>query len=329
MSVYLRGLRCYLPRQRRTNDDLVAANPSWQSDKIYAKTGIRSRPIAAEDQTAADLACLAAEALLCEQQIDRATIDGLLFCTQSPDYLLPTTACMLQSRLRLPARCGALDYNLGCSGFTYGLWLARALVLSGSATNVLVLAADTYSRYCDLHDLSTVTIFGDAGSAALISARRDGAWACLGPSVVGTDGRGAENLIVRAGGARLPCCDHAQRPRLAMNGPEIFGFTLAAVQQGIGQLLDAVGWRWDEVDRFLLHQANGFILQRLCDSMRVPAEKLPIDLEETGNTVSASIPLLIERQRNRGLLQPGQRCVLAGFGVGYSWAMTALTWGAR
>jgi 3-oxoacyl-[acyl-carrier-protein] synthase-3 len=197
------------------------------------------------------------------------------------------------------------------------------MIASGSCENVLLVVGDTYSRYCDPHDLATVTIFGDAGAAALIGASPENSLATVGPTVVGTDGRGGENLIVRGGGARSP----GGETRLQMNGPEIFSFTLSAVKAGIGQLLDVMQIGWDDVDLFLLHQANRFMLESLRKAMKIPAERLPIDLEETGNTVSASLPLLMRRAMDRKLFRDGQTCVLAGFGVGYSWAMTGLHWG--
>jgi len=327
MSVFLGGLQYYLPEQISTNEGWTTRHHDWDPARFYEKTGIRRRRIAAVDQTAGDLGYLAAERLLAELSFDRGTIDALLFCTQSPDFFLPATACLLQQRLGLPSTCGAFDYNLGCSGFTYGLWLSRALILSKAVNNVLLIVADTYSKYCDPDDLTTAPIFGDAGAAALISASPRGSLATLGPTVVGTDGRGADNLIVRAGCARLPRSQSSRDTHLYMNGPEIFSFTLSAVKSGIQQLLDRLEVGWDEVDLFLFHQANRFMLQRLRNVMKIPEEKMPIDVEDVGNTVSASIPLLIRRGMDRGLFRPGQRCVMAGFGVGYSWAMSALTWG--
>lgn len=338
MSAYLRAIRYWLPQQCRTNEDLVRLNPTWQADAILAKTGIRSRPVAAEDETAADLGCRAAERLLEETGVERERIDALLFCTQSPDYFLPTTACLLQTRLGLRDTCGAFDFNLGCSGFTYGLWLASALINSQAAENVLLIVADTYSKYCNLHDLATATIFADGAAAALITARESNASAEVGLTVVGTDGRGAEQLIVRAGGARQRA-QEASAPAgpadvqtgpggeyLSMNGPEIFTFTLSRVQAAIQQLLQRINLDWHDVDWFLLHQANRFMLEQLRKKMALPPEKVPIDMETLGNTVSATIPILIARCQQRGQFQAGQHCILAGFGVGYSWAVSYLRW---
>jgi 3-oxoacyl-[acyl-carrier-protein] synthase III len=329
MNCHILGVQYHLPEGRRTNEDLVQANPGWDAEKIFQKTGIRARRVAAVAETAGDLGYLAARRLLDELDFDPARVDVLLFCTQSPDFALPATACLLQERLGLPNSCGAFDFNLGCSGFTYGLWLARSLITSGEAANVLLIVGDTYSKYCNVHDITTATIFGDGAAAALLAAAPEGAIATLGPTVVGTDGRGARNLIFRGGGCRRSqvAATDAEAEHLFMNGPEIFSFTLQAVEGGIRRLLTRINLNPDDVDLFLFHQANRFMLERLRARMRIPEEKLPIDLEEFGNTVSASIPVLIRRCLDRGILRPGQTCVLAGFGVGYSWAMSAVTWG--
>jgi 3-oxoacyl-[acyl-carrier-protein] synthase-3 len=336
---YLKAIAYHLPETIRTNEDLVRLNPNWNGESIFAKTGIRARHVTTEDETALDLGCRAAQRLLEATGFDAGDVDAVLFCTESPDYFLPPSACLLQERLHIPTSCAAFDFNLGCSGFTYGLWLARALIESASAKNVLLVAAETYSKYCSPNDLVTATIFGDAGAAAWVSADPEGALAQIGPSIVGTDGRGARQLIVSAGGARQPKtsatsmlrCDDKGNCRsdeqLYMNGPEIYSFTLSAVQAAIQQLLDRLSLEWTDIDLFLFHQANRFMLEQLRRKMYIPTEKMPIELEDTGNTVSASIPILICRCQERDILKPGQRCVLAGFGVGYSWAMTYLTWG--
>jgi 3-oxoacyl-[acyl-carrier-protein] synthase III len=338
MNAYLQGITYCLPEATRTNEDLVALNPAWNAATIYARTGIRSRRIAAEGETAADLGFRAASSLLETLNVDRNTIDAIVFCTQTADHLLPASACLLQSRLDLPFSCAAFDLNLGCSGFVYELWLARALVAAGDAAKILLIVGDTNSKYCNPHDMGTATIFGDGVGAALVTATPEGAIASLGPTVLGTDGRGGAHLLVKAGGARLrptPAtaevrCDANGNLRsdeqVYMNGAEIYSFTLNRVQVGIRQLLDKANLAWSDIDLFLFHQANRFMLEQLRKQMGIPAEKLPIDIETTGNTAGASIPILLSRCQTQGMLKPGHRCVLAGFGVGFSWAMTLLTW---
>jgi 3-oxoacyl-[acyl-carrier-protein] synthase III len=322
VNTYLRGVHYQLPVGVLSNEDLARANPTWDPVQLVRKTGIRQRHIAASGETSADLACQAAEKLLAETQVERSEIDAIAFCTQTPDYLAPASSCLLQHRLGLPTTCAAFDYNLGSSGFTYGLWLARGLILSGSAKNVLLLAGDTLSRECAPGDVTTVPIFGDGAGAALIGRDPRGAIGIIGPTVLGTDGRGGEHFMIWGGGSRHR--DSNADRRMCMNGAEIFSFTLRTIQDGIDRLLTSIGMSWDDIDRFLLHQANEFILDKLRLRMGLSPERCPIDLEDIGNTSCASIPVLIRRCVDNGKLRPGHRCVLVGYGGGYSWAMTHL-----
>ncbi|MDG2222788.1 MAG: ketoacyl-ACP synthase III [Rubripirellula sp.] len=315
---HIRALGHYLPRLTRDNETLAKADNRWTAEEIYSKTGIRSRFVASADQTATDLVFEAAENLLQSTNFDRSCIDTIIMCTQSGDYFLPSSACVLQERLKIPTSCAAFDFNLGCSGFTYGLWLADALIRSQSAQHVLLLCGDTYSKYCPPENLATSSIFGDAGAAALIQESPENAIARIGSSILGTDGGGAKHLRVSGGGARS-----TGEPRtLHMNGPEVFAFTLGTVKKAIFDLLEKQKIGIEDIDIILPHQANAFMLGRIQKSLGVPASKFPCDMEDTGNTVSASIPILIERCMNKGLIQPGMNGILAGFGVGYSWGIT-------
>jgi 3-oxoacyl-[acyl-carrier-protein] synthase III len=313
----------YFPEKVETNRDLAREYPRWDLELIHAKTGIFQRHIAAEGECASDLAVKAAEKLFAEHGIDRGSIDFLLLCTQTPDYPLPTTACLLQDRLGLPTRCGALDFNLGCSGFVYGLALADGLIRTGTVQRVLLITAETYSKYIDKSDRSLRTIFGDAAAATLVEA-------CSVPSLTGfqygTDGRGADTLLVQEGGAR-PITDavqprHRQRweSKLYMDGPELISFTMAAVPELVQQVLRSAEVPFEKVDYFLFHQATRKMLEKLQEKIGVNDEKLPISLEKVGNTVSSTIPILIEEMRESGKIIPGKRSMLVGFGVGWSWA---------
>ena len=188
-------------KRSKTTISLASQHPKWDMDLIFAKTGIRRRHIAGPEECASDLGVAAAEKLLAEYQIDRSTIDFLLFCTQTPDYPLPTTACLIQDRLGLPTTVGALDFNLGCSGFVYGLSLADGLIRSGTARRVLLITAETYSKYIDPTDRSLRTIFGDGAAATLVEASDVPS---LGGFVFGTDGSGGDMLLVAEGG-RVRC----------------------------------------------------------------------------------------------------------------------------
>ncbi|AMV18188.1 3-oxoacyl-[acyl-carrier-protein] synthase 3 [Planctomyces sp. SH-PL14] len=328
--VYLGALACHVPDHREDVSALCDENPGWNAETIVRKTGIRRRALARPEETAADLGYFAAERLFASGAIERPAIDGLIFNSHSPDYWMPATACLLQHRLGLPTTCAALDLALGCSGFTYSLWLAKSLVESGARRNVLVISAETFSRFCDRSDLSTVTLFGDGAGAALVTREPSGALARIGGTVLGTDGAGAEHLIVKGGAARSATQaggeGESSRPRVWMNGPEVFSFTIATVRNCLQELVAREEIRWDEVRHFLLHQASGFMLDKLRTQLGLTEQQCPIDMEDVGNTANASLPILIDRLRRRGRFRSGDHMVLAGFGVGLSWAMTHLEW---
>ncbi len=324
----------HLPEKVEDNSYLGAQYPRWDMPLIYAKTGIQQRHIAGPHECASDLGVAAAERLFAEFNIDRSTIDFLLFCTQTPDYVLPTTACLMQERLGLPTSIGALDFNLGCSGFVYGLSLADGLIRAGTARRVLLITAETYSKYIDPTDRSLRTIFGDGAAATLVEASDEPS---LGSFVFGTDGRGADTLLVTEGGAR-PRADAIQ-PRkrkrwpssLYMDGPELVKFSLEVVPPLIDRVLAGARWSRDNVDMYLLHQATLFMLDHLRERLSLDREHTPEALEPYGNTVSSTIPILIRDLRRSGRLKPGKRTMLVGFGVGLSWAGCAWTetWSAK
>jgi 3-oxoacyl-[acyl-carrier-protein] synthase-3 len=324
----------HLPEKIDDNQTLGAQYPKWDMPLIYKKTGIRQRHIAAPDECASDLGVAAAERLFAEYNIDRKSIDFLLFCTQSPDYILPTTACLIQSRLNLSTSTGALDFNLGCSGFVYGLSLADGLIRAGTARRVLLITAETYSKYIDPTDRSLRTIFGDGAAATLIEASDVPS---LGSFVFGTDGRGANTLLVTEGGAR-PRADAVQPSKrkrwpssLYMDGPELVKFSLEVVPTLIDKVLAGAKWQRKDIDMFLLHQATTFMLNHLRERLSIDKEHTPEALEDYGNTVSSTIPILIRDLRNSGRLKPGKQTMMIGFGVGLSWAGCAWTetWSAR
>lgn len=329
----LERIAVHFPSSVLDNEELARLFPEWPADKIYEKTGIRQRYVVQPGECASDLAVAAAEKIFSD--FDRAKVDFLLFCTQSPDYLLPTTACILQHRLSLPIKCGALDFNLGCSGYVYGLALAQGLIQGGLAKQVLLLVADTYTRRIHPADKSVRTIFGDAGSATLISADSKNR---MHSFMLRTDGSGAEQLIIRTGGARyphamqsdIPTVDEAGNVRdpsyIYMNGPEIFNFTLRAVPGLVDDILAKAGLVLEEIDCFVFHQANRFMLDHLRRKMRIPRERFEICLEDYGNTVSATIPIALDAAIKAGRIKPGMKVLLAGFGVGLSWGGCILEW---
>lgn len=289
----------------------------WSAAKIEKKLGIVSRHVLGDDETPSDLAVAAAQHLLHRRPELRERIDFIVFCTQSPDYVLPTNACLIQDRLGLNTGIGAIDVNQGCSGYIYGLGVAKGLVSGGLARCVLLLTADAYSKLVNRDDPSVRTIFGDAGSASVIEAAPEGP-AGLGAFVFGTDGSGGDALIVRNSGMRR----EGENPRagLFMDGPAVLNFTLREVPPLLAKLLEADGKVLADLDFVILHQANKFILDQLKRKLQIDDDKFIVDYADVGNTVSSSIPIALSRAVDDGRIRPGSVGALLGFGVGLSWA---------
>lgn len=337
MKAKISSIEYVLPQLRLTNEDLVREYPDWTVEKISEKTGIDQRYVTSGGECASDLAVRAAEKLFASGAVSASEIEYLIFCTQSPDYFLPTTSCVIQDRLGLATTIGAFDFNLGCSGYVYGLGLAKGLVETGQARNVLLLTAETYSKFIHPGDRSVRTLFGDAGAATLVAGVAAQSEA-IGPFVYGTDGSGAKNLIVPAGGLRQPPNEDTAVVRedeqgnlraldnLYMNGSEIFTFTLGSVPKAVKALLDKSGNSLDEIDLFVFHQANRFMLDHLRKKCKIPEEKFVLAYQKFGNTVSCTIPIALKEASASGQLRKGMRVMLVGFGVGYSWGANLIEW---
>ncbi len=298
-----------LPEKILANDNLVKIYPEWTAEKIFAKTGIASRHVAGDGETALVLAERAARGLFSLHGVTADEIDFLLLCTQSAEYVLPSSACLLQNRLGIPSTVGALSFDHGCSGYIYGLSLAKGLISGGMARNVLLVTAETYTKYIAVEDKSTRTIFGDGAAATLIDediAPKIGAFS------FGTDGSGAEKLIVRDG-------------KLFMDGPEIFNFTLDVVPKTMDDVLAKNNLTRDDIDLYVFHQANKFMLDTIRKVNGLPRDKFYVNLENTGNTVSSTIPIALKQLEEAGRLKSGMRVMLMGFGVGLSWGATIIS----
>lgn len=327
MKAYIKSISYYLPEIVETNEDLVNQFPEWTAEKVAKKLGISERHLAAENETSGDLAYKAAKKLINENNIDPSTIDFILLCTQSPDYFLPTTACILQSKLGVSKNSGALDFNLGCSGYIYGLSLAKGLIVSETAKNILLITAETYSKFIHPKDKINRTIFGDAASATLIST--EGFAEILNFSL-GTDGSGAEQLILKTGGMRNPdrandiVYDEANNPisddYLFMNGTGVFNFTLDVVPEMIANVLDANELQTNDIDFYAFHQANMYMLNLLRKKLEIDSDKFIIYMDKVGNTVSSTIPIAL----SESIENLSGNVLLAGFGVGLSWGATVV-----
>ncbi|HEY5123930.1 MAG TPA: ketoacyl-ACP synthase III [Ignavibacteria bacterium] len=325
MGTKILKIATYLPEKILRNDELANEFNRWDPENIEKKLGIRERRIASDKETAGDLALEAAETVL--QDFDRGKVDMLILCTQSPDHFLPTTACILQDKLNLRTSIGAYDYNLGCSGYIYGLAMAKSFINTGIADIILLIMAETYSKHIHPKDLANRTIFGDGAAATLIGKNAE---ENIFEFIFGTDGRGKNNLIVPNGCFRSrrkvkienktnDAGDIFTDNNLQMNGPEIFNFTIDAVPLAVNQCLEKNLIKLDEINYVIFHQANKFMINYLRKKLRIPPEKFYSNILLTGNTVSVTIPLALADSIKQGYVKTGDKVLLSGFGVGYSW----------
>lgn len=333
----LTKIHTFFPDTVLDNAMLARRYQDWSEEKIFEKTGIRKRHVVGDDQYVSDLATNAARSLFEAGTAKREEIDALIICTQTPDFALPCTAALVHRHLELPVGCMTFDFNHGCTGFIYGLSIAGSLVHSGQAGKVLLITAETYTRLCHPKDKSVTTIFGDGAAAVVVEPDRTGPG--FGPFLFGSDGRGFDQLTIPVSGAHAidtdksalePIEDQSGNVRtganLYMNGPELFRFAITSVPKLVKRLLEAGETTMEEVDAFVFHQANAFMLQNIQKKLRIPDEKMIYALEEVGNTVSASIPVAIGQASVDGRIRKGGRLLLIGFGVGYSWGGCFLTW---
>jgi 3-oxoacyl-[acyl-carrier-protein] synthase-3 len=329
-KAYIKGIEYYLPEKVVDNAAINEAHPEWSIEKIAAKTGIYERHIAAEDELSSDMAVKAAEALFGSGKVRREDIDFIILCTQSPDYFLPTTACILQEKLKLSKNIGAFDFNLGCSGFIYGLGICKGLIATGQAKNILLITSETYSKFIHPEDKSNKTLFGDAAAATLISsAKNDEELAGeILDFTYSTDGSGAEYLMVKNGGLKNryskgeTVIDEEGSVRnddnLFMDGKAIFNFTAFEIPELIKNTLCKNKVSMDAINLFVFHQANGFMLQTIRKRCKIPEEKFLIYLRNCGNTVSSTIPIALHHALLENKINAVDKVLLAGFGVGLS-----------
>ena len=326
MKVYIKALAYNLPEKVLTNEMIAREFPEWTVEKIEKKIGIKQRHVTVDGETASDLAVGAAEKLFAENKINRSLVDYVIFVTQSPDYHLPTTACTIQTRLGLSKRVTVIDVNLGCNGFVAGLSLAKAVIVAGQAQNVLLLTAETYSKYMHERDKSNRTIFGDGSAATLVSTE---GIAEVGEFVIGTDGNGTENLIVKTGGARHPKpandlrFDDFGNPRssdnLDMDGPAILNYSLDSIPQLVTDVLEKNNVTMDDIDLHVYHQANTFLANLERRKLKIPEEKYYCNIENFGNTVSSTIPIALSEALNEGRIKQGSKVLSVAQGLGYTW----------
>lgn len=329
----LKSVAKYLPKATLTNEQLSVEFPDWSVEKIGAKTGIYTRHIA-EEEYSSDLAIKAIKNLVELTKLDVATVDFLLVVTQTPDYVLPGIASIVQHATGLPNSAGAMDVNLGCSGYIYALGVSKGLIETGQAKKVIVCTTDTYSKLLNHADKSVRTIFGDGATASLVEAQSE--TEAITGLTYGTDGSGAANLIVPKGGIRNGEEQYKKtsaearsldggRFNLFMDGPEIFNFTISIAEGSLTQTLNKANLSKSEIDFFVFHQANAFMLEHLRKKLDIPASKFAVLMGEWGNTVSGTIPMALSELIRDGKIKKGSKILCMGFGVGLSWGATVIT----
>ncbi len=322
MNCHLKAVSYTLPKNKHTLAMLAEEQPDWNVAKIAAKTGIHARFIADANEYSLDLGIQAAQKLLERYPEERENIDSLIFCTQTPQYLIPTNACIIQNRLGLSTNTSAFDINLGCSGYVYALSVAQGLAVSNQAENILVITADTYTKLIAKDNRQLRTIFGDGASATLV--KRDQRAGGIGRFCFYTDGGGADKLISRNSGLAGICSGRSYTPDLEMDGPDIFNFTLRCLPDLIAKTLEKNNLKKQEINYCIFHQANQYMLESLREKIGFSQEQCIIDLSDTGNTVSSTIPIILSRLFSKNLIQKNDLLLLVGFGVGLSCAATVL-----
>lgn len=336
LNTTITGMHYCIPQQRLTNAELAQRFGERQLASIIKMAGVQERRVVAPGETAADLAYWAAHRLLTDRQIDPRTIGLLIFASQTGDYQIPATACVLHNRLKLAENCAAFDINLGCTSYPYSLSVAHSMVSSGVTHKALVINADALTSVLHPMDRGLVPLHGDGAVASLVEP-------VVGPGgfrgfMLGTDGSGYRHLMIPASGARIPRTEATRREiqdesgiirtqeTLYMNGPAIFHFSVYKIPEVIRQALDQFQLTVDDLDLVLLHQANKTMIDHIYRSLKVPPEKRFYFMENVGNVSGASTPMVLAEAWRQGLIRPGTRTLLAAFGVGLSWGVTVIEW---
>ncbi|MBW2541091.1 MAG: ketoacyl-ACP synthase III [Deltaproteobacteria bacterium] len=337
MKAVLEGIEFALPKRLLTNADLRREHPDWDMEKIAERTGVLERHFCAPDETALDLGEQASRQLLERLKLSASDVGAVIMCTNSPDYILPSNACLLQARLGLPTSIPAFDFSLSCSGYVYGLFIAKSLIGNGAVPNVLLVTGDSYSRFMHPGDRSTITLFGDGCAATLICSAAEGP-SGIAEFALGTDGRSSESFMIEAGGARVPHSEETAKPitdatgsvrsadHIEMDGAAVLAFVRKCVPPLIEELLATAGHGMEAVDLVVFHQASALSLEYLQRWLKLPPEKTFSNIHHVGNLVSASIPVALREAELEGRLRPGMKVMLVGFGVGLSWGACLVDW---
>lgn len=328
INVKILDIEYALPVKIITNEQLQNENPDWDMHNVETKSGVKERHIVSDGETAFDLAKQACDKLFIEGRQSKSDIDALIFCTQSPDYIMPSNAFLLHDYLDLNENVLAFDYTLACSGYVYGLAIARALIVSGTATKVLLATGDTYSRYINPGDRSARVLFGDGAAVTLITASKTEEG--IRDLMLATSGKHHSKFYIPAGGSRRPKendpineIDASGNVRtendIHMDGMAVWSFIQSTVPLQIRSLMDRNFLSADDIHLFVFHQASKMTLESLRRALRLPESKVYLNIARTGNLVSASLPVALKNALDESRIQTGNLILISGFGVGLSW----------
>jgi 3-oxoacyl-[acyl-carrier-protein] synthase-3 len=320
------GTGSKLPDRKLTNRELegiVDTTDEW----ILTRTGIRERGIVTPGEATSDLATAAARSALEMAALEPSELDLILVGTVTPDMLTPSTACLLHRNLRVGRPIPCLDFSAACSGFVYGLDLVRQMVASGEYRRVLLIGAETITRFIDYEDRGTCILFGDAAGAAVLEASDEPGGVLAGS--LKSDGEFWDLIHLPGGGSLHPASPYmlAQRLQyLRMNGRQVFKLAVQALEQVMRDAVQRADWKLEEVDWVLVHQANARIVEAVAERLAMPPERVPMNIQHTGNTSAATVPVLLDEVNREGRLKPGDRILCAAFGAGLTWGAAALEW---
>ncbi|MCB0723891.1 MAG: ketoacyl-ACP synthase III [Ignavibacteriae bacterium] len=329
MNLTIEAIEYYLPGAPVTNAEMASENPEWDMAKVESKTGVYTRYIASQGETAFDLGIKACEKLFASNKVTPGDIGGIIFCTQSPDYIMPSNAFLVHEHFSMPSNVFAFDYNLACSGYVYGLAIAASMLNTGLSKNILLINGDTYSRFINPGDRSTKSLFGDAATVSLLGVGPSGE---LIDVILQSSGKDYKSFYVPAGGCRIPFSQQTAEEEkdesgnirslndIYMNGFGVWKFIGETVPAQIKELLKRNDLSKDDIDCFIFHQASKLTLDSLLNALKLDKEKVYMNMDKVGNTVSASIPIALKDAWDEGKIKRGDRILLSGFGVGLSWA---------
>lgn len=328
MGLIVEEIAYYLPEKTVSNQDLKAENPDWEIEKIETKSGVKQRHIAAENETALDLAIKAVSQLFDAGLVEKEEIGAIIFCTQSPDYVMPSNSFLIHKHFNFDEGVWTFDYDLACSGFIFGLAFARGIIATNLARKILLITSDTYSKHINKKDRSTTVLFGDGAAASILSDRAEGG---IIDVILASSGKKYDSFYIPAGGCKQPYSEQTKEETkdlsgnirsledIHMNGFAVWQFIFKKVSEQITALLQRNNLAVDDIDLFIFHQASKLTLDSLVKTLQIGSDKVFNNLENIGNTVSASVPIALKDAESAGKLKRGDLIVLSGFGVGLSW----------